>query len=96
MIEILSQSTQIARKDYKCDSCVWLLEFGNLRQIIDELDLTFTEKRIIIRVWNDRKMIRKGTKYMKQNIKQNGDIYTVRAIPEIHDVCIKNDIYSDY
>ena len=95
MRETLSQSTPTARKDYPCDACVWLNEFGNLREIINELDLTFAQKRIIITVWNDGRKIREGTKYLKQNNKQSGKIYTFRAIPEIHDVCIKNDVYYE-
>ena len=95
MTEILSQSTPTARKDYPCDACVWLLEFGNLRQIINELDLTFSEKRVIIRVFKDGRKIRKGNKYLKQNNKQDGRIYTFRAIPEIHDACIKKDMYFE-
>ena len=95
MTETLSQSTPTARKDYPCDACVWLLEFGNLRQIINELDLTFTQKRLIIKVFNDGRKIRKGAKYLKQNNKQGGRIFTFRAIPEIDDVCIKNDIYFE-
>lgn len=96
MVEILSQQNPTARKDYYCDAWVFLEQYGSLRQIINELNITFAEKRVIIKTWKDGRKIRKGTKYTKQNNKMSGDVYTFRAIPEIHEVCIKNEMYYDH
>lgn len=89
-LEILSETTPVANKDHECDACEWLNNSG----YANEGDLTEGE-------WKDYQLaesngfkVKKGEKYVKQNNKFDGDIYTFKAIPAIHNICLKYDLYE--
>ena len=88
-VEILSQSTQKANKDYHCDASEWLMNNG-----FGYCDFSFSEKRVIAKARRNKYRITKGDMYLKQNNKFSGEIYTFRAIPEIHAICINHDLYE--
>tara|TARA_R100000951_G_C2592075_1_gene165384 strand:- start:603 stop:881 length:279 start_codon:yes stop_codon:yes gene_type:complete len=88
-IEVLSETTQIASKDYNCDSSEWLRENG-----FGYCEFSFKEKRFIVAAKRSGYKIKKGDVYLKQNNKQDGRLYTFRSIPSIHAVCINHDLYE--
>ena len=68
-----------------------------IRELVYEYTFTFTELRKIVKARRNGWKIKKGEKYIRQNNvdETSGDFYTYKAIPAIHDICIKNDVYID-
>lgn len=55
---------------------------------------TFAELRQIVKARKKGWKILKGEKYIRQTCK-NDHIYAFKAIPEIHKICIKYDMYHE-
>ncbi len=89
---MLSEQMPVARKDYPCIASIWLREMGFHGT---GTNLSFTEFRSIIKARSHGWKILKGEKYVKQNNIQDGKMVVYRAIPEIHEICLKFDCYSD-
>jgi len=87
---ILSNKIRLAAKDYQCNACEWMNE--SLCDVIDEM--SFSEKRSIVNAKRNKMMVTKGRKYVYQTGIYDGSFYTFRAIPEIHDICIKYSLYE--
>lgn len=85
-----------ARKSYDCMACEWLLSqtTSDLRRLFDEFRFTFTEKRQIINAYNNNYKIIKGQYYIRQTLVDNGQFTQFMAIPEIHEICCKYEIYE--
>jgi hypothetical protein len=88
MITTLSEYYYIACKDYDCVACIWLNEVGR----IDFFNL-LSEYRSYLKAKSNGFKIREGEKYIVQNNVDNGTFYVFKAIPEIHDICLKYDLY---
>jgi hypothetical protein len=89
MIRVISESEPTARKDHDCDSCDWLCNgFGYV-------DFSFSDLRNIAKAKKQHWKIKKGQKYQKQINVCDGEIYTFKSIPEIHEICIKHDLYAE-
>jgi hypothetical protein len=82
-------TTQVARKDYKCDAAEWL---GNM--MCDD-DFTLDELPIIKKAESEKWKILKGTVYSKTSGKWDGDFSVFRARPELDELCLKYDLYQD-
>ncbi len=84
------QTNPKARKNYGCCACDWVSEIG-------EYDyMTFAERRAVVIARNNGWRILKGEKHHCQTILDcDGKPFTFRAKFEIHDICIKYDIYED-
>jgi hypothetical protein len=95
MTRLVHQSTPKARKNYWCDACGMIETYGSLRQIITEHDFTLSERRALVRAWDNNRQIQKGDVYIRQFCVDGGDAYTFKSIPEIHAICIKYDIYYE-
>ena len=93
MITIIHESTQKARKDYYCNACEFLLEGDN----VCELGLTFSEYRSIVKAKQNGYKILKGEIYLRQynSDETSKDTWVYRAIPEIHKICLKYDLYDE-
>lgn len=78
----------IAKKDYDCDACEWL------SASIGDFNMTYQEAKQYIKAKRNGFMIKKGQLYKKQFMKADGEVYTFRAIPEIHNICLKYDLYE--
>ena len=89
MVEVIHSSEPIARKDYPCEASYFIREGGTLDY------MTFSEKRVFARAKSQAFKIIKGQKYMRQFNKYEGDTYTFRAIPEVHSICAKYDLYPE-
>lgn len=90
MIELIRNTNQKARKNYSCDCCDHLNQ--DLNYYLDEM--TFTEKKAVVRARKNNWRIMKGHTYTKQVGKFDGVLYTHRAIPEIADICDRLDVYG--
>ncbi len=88
-IEVLSEKTPVAKKNYECMACEWLNNSG----YATKQDLTEDEWMEYKKAESKGFKISIGETYILQNNKFDGDIYTFKAIPEIHDICIKYDLY---
>ena len=89
-MELLRQTYHIARKKYPCMSYEWICNCCD-----DFSEMTFTEKRAIVKARNNNGMILKGQKYLYQFIVDSGDKYVFKAIPELHEICLKYKIYPE-
>lgn len=90
MISVLTSGKKVARKKYDCSASEWLSNIGDLR----DYTFTFYEWRQIIKARDNDWKISPGDLYLYQRNKYEGNFYTFRAIPEIHDICIKYDYYE--
>ncbi len=89
-VEILSETNPVARKEHDCLACDWLNKSG----YANEADLTPSEWQAYQLAESDCFKIKKGDIYVRQNNKFDGEVYTFKAIPAIHDICIKYDLYE--
>lgn len=89
MITVLSESTPVARKEHRCDACEWILSAG-----IGGMGFSISEKRAIVKAKRNNWKIVKGQKYFRQSNIQDGDLVTFKAIPELHELCLKHDLYE--
>ena len=92
MIELISVSEHVARKQYTCNACEWvdnvLLEYRH------EYDLTCAELREIVKARRNNWQIVPGQRYIREVQKYEGELLVWRAIPAIHAICLKYDIYD--
>lgn len=93
MPELIHESTQAARKAYRCNACEWIFDNGIVPDIWDEL--TYAEKRALVRAKRNRQRIMPGQQYRRMRLKCCGEAYTFRAIPEIDAICRRLEIYED-
>ncbi len=89
-VQVLSESTPTARKSHNCDACDFILNGG-----ISGFGYSFAELRLIAKAKKNNFNIVKGQKYINQNNKCMGDIYTFKAIPEMHELCLKYELYDE-
>ncbi|AUR88986.1 hypothetical protein NVP1137O_31 [Vibrio phage 1.137.O._10N.261.46.B5] len=89
-VEILSEQSPTARKDHDCMACEWLNNSG----YATKEDLTSDEWSAYELASENKWKIKKGQKYIRQNNKYEGEVYSFTAIPEIHSICLKYDIYE--
>lgn len=91
MTKVLGESTPVARKAYTCNACEWLIE------ALGAEAFTIAEYRLIVKARRDRWRIHPGQRYIKQfSVDMWGEAYTFRARPEMHELCLKHDLYEDW
>lgn len=88
MTTVLRTSKPIAKKDYPCNACAWILNGG----LPDGMKYSDVKKYIFAR--RDKFKILKGQRYFKQVQIYDGEFVVFRARPEINDICLKYDIYE--
>jgi hypothetical protein len=88
--DFYNNTLQVAKKDYTCDGCVWINQ--NLCDFIGEL--TFTEKRELVRARKNKYKIIKGQTYIKTKGMWEGEFSVFRAIPTINQICHNHNIYQ--
>jgi hypothetical protein len=90
MADLLSEHTPTARKKYPCMAWDFLRE-----AVFDPGELTFAELRAIAQAKAAKGYIVPGQKYLRQAIKDGGEIRTFVAIPALHAICIRFEMYED-
>lgn len=88
MCMLISESRCKARKAHSCMAYEYLNGFGV------ELELTYAEKRAIVRAKLNGGKIQPGEEYIRQFMDWDGEKGTYKAIPAIHDICIKYDVFD--
>lgn len=81
-----------ARKLYSCMASEWIVN-GDLHETFR--CCTWEEKKDIIRARRNNWQIHPGQKYLRQAMIWEGMLGTFRAIPEMHNICVKYDLYED-
>ena len=89
MIELISESKPKARKERVCMACEFA--FG----AIGYETFSFSELRILVKARKANYRIQKGQVYVRQNNIYDGEFYTFKAIPEVHQICIDHDLYEE-
>lgn len=90
MITVIHESTPVARKQYRCDACERIID------AVNDGRFTFAEYRKIVRAKRQGWQIQPGQKYVKQFNTDGRDVWTYRAIPEMHELCIEHDLFDDW
>lgn len=81
-----------ARKDYRCMASEWITN-GDLAETV--YHCSYAEKRAIVRAKRNGWKIKKGERYLRQCIVWEGRLETFRAIPAMHEICLKQDLYQE-
>jgi hypothetical protein len=89
MVKVLSESEPVAKKAHDCDACTWVMNSG-----WNGMGLSFAELRSIAKAKRNKWRVVKGQKYLRQTNVQSGDIFTFKAIPAIHAICLAHDYYD--
>lgn len=91
MAELISESRPIARIYHHCMASEWILE-GDPQ--LPRL-LSFSECRALVVARRDNWEIKKGSRYIRQVCKYEGELFTFKARPELHEICLKHNLYLD-
>jgi hypothetical protein len=89
MIRVLSESEPKARKLHDCMASDFILASG-----ISGNGYSFAELRVIAKAKKNKYKVIKGQKYIRQNNTFEGELYTFKAIPEMHQICLDHDLYG--
>jgi hypothetical protein len=89
VISVIRESNPTARKTHECMACIHILN-----NCIDGFGYTFAELRLIVKAKRNNYNIVKGQKYINQTNISDGEIYNFKAISEMHDLCLKHDLYD--
>lgn len=89
MTQLISQKEPVARKNYRCMAYDWIKDQGWA-----EGDYTLEEAKAIEQMKGRGGMIEKGEKYIRQFCVNGGDSWTWKANKEMHDICLKYDMYE--
>ena len=89
MCTVLSDSEPRARKSYNCDASDWILNEGDFDRY------TFSEKRDLVKAMRNKWRIQPGEIYSKQVNIWCGEFNVHRAIPALHAICVKYDMYQE-
>lgn len=89
MAQILSERKPIARKEYYCDASVWVNEF------YENGLFSYSDLRKIVKMRQRNWKIQKGEKYLYQANVVWGDFFVFRANLEMHEICLKYDLYPE-
>lgn len=98
MSEILKEvKIKKVRKDHICNACLWLTSIGNTSELIfKQIELTDEEKQSVIKAEKNRWKVKEGEPAIYRVGITEGDFGAWYSIPEIDEICIKHDIYSEY
>ncbi len=88
MCDLISEKILTARKDHDCMAYAWIDNFCDLE------DLTPDEKQLYLKAKENKGLIKKGEKYVRQCLNDGGRLFTFKAIPELHNICLKYDMYE--
>ena len=89
-MELINESTPVARKHYNCDACEWTFngDIGPEFYTADELLLIDAAKA-------DKRKILPGQQYVKQTLRDGRELLTYRARVDMHKICLKYDMFLD-
>lgn len=89
MVTVIEETNPTARKEYSCMASEFIrFDIRGTKGM-----LTFSEWRSVAKAKSKRWRILPGEKYINQYNSGDGRTYHFKAIPEIHAICIKYDLY---
>lgn len=88
--QVFTDSEPISRKEYYCDAYRYFL--SNMA----ERDFNGDDLLIYQAAKADKFKIKKGTKYFKRTGLFDGMWQTFRARIDMHNLCIKHELYEEY
>jgi hypothetical protein len=94
MCFLIHHQEPIAQKDYSCDAIEIIEQSGGLGYAASQLGFSYAELRVLVRARRDEWKIKKGQVYIRQRVTDGGDIWTFRARPEIHEICLRHNLYE--
>lgn len=75
-------------------ACDWIREgLLSYHELPD--NITFGEKRLIAAAKIKQWKILKGERYLRQTMIGDGGMYEFKAIPEMHKICVKYELYPE-
>jgi len=92
VITVIHESRPIARKAYWCNACEFIRECSDW----DYRDFAMSDLRLIVKARRNGWKIQPGQRYIRQFNSDYGETWTFRAIPEMHEICRKYDLYPEY
>ena len=97
MTTLKEKEIKAVRKDHNCNACEWLVNGDALTMIRrGEIKLTISERRAIVKAKQNNWKVKKGQRALYHVGIYDGDFYYCYSIPEIHDICVKYDLYEPY
>ena len=90
MVTIISTTNRKARKMHQCNACLFLFE-ADYRN----LGATVSEYRAIANAKQKNGKIYPGETYDEVFYEDGGAVGTFRQKPEIHEICLKYDLYFE-
>lgn len=88
-METISETRPRARKNHICNACEWI------NRDLSNCQMTFSEAKEYVKAMRNGFKIKKGELYVKQFNKDGGDTWTYKAIPAMHAIAIKYDVFDD-
>lgn len=83
------------RKIHVCNACTWLRESALSEIRSGNIKLEFSELRSVVKAKQTNWLIPVGSPCLYSVGIYNGDFFACYSIPEIHDICIKYEIYQE-
>lgn len=91
MVEVIKETKVLkSKKKRRCDA--WMIISECLSEVAD--DCNFAEKRALVKALRNNGLIDIGEPYIRQFNKMDGETYTWIAIPELHEICLNQDLYQ--
>lgn len=97
MIDIISHTIQVAKKEYFDDGWELVSEWNGY--VPPKAKITFADKRLLVKWRNNYKAMGRiypGQSYVRQFNKMDGDTYTWRTKKEVYDFCSKFSLFDEY
>ena len=90
MIKSVYTKTQVARKEYQCNACLWVACCS--REAWEFI--SFADRRLLVRFlrWQQGKIL-PGQRYERQTYSVDGELYTIFVHPDIDRIAKENDLY---
>jgi hypothetical protein len=89
--EGLTDKEQVAEEEYECMASTWIDNDD-----LFDYDLTYADKRNLVRTRASSGKIKKGETYLKlRGVGCDGERYIYRALPFAHEFNITHDVYRD-
>lgn len=90
MIKNIFESTPQARKQHTCDACQVVLDAIGARPF------TISDYRLIVKAKRQGYTIQPGQRYVRQFNTDGSDKWTYRALPEMHELCRRFDLFPEW
>jgi hypothetical protein len=95
MDRILKETLHKAKKDYVCSACYIMLSYDVFENLCTQYNLTPEEVEAFKKAEKHGFCILKGETYLYQVGVCDGDFYSAKTIPEIHEICLKRGFYNE-